>query len=226
MKLTKPSILELRSLSLVFGRPADMKTRLSTIIAARRDGSWVRAESVSYLTKGIELRFVVLSGRRGRPIARWRITCNGVRELCISDLDGGGIRLYPSSHPAAKQYSADSMELQWTPSGRAAEALGALLTAHERLLDDWVPFERYTSPVPRQATVVRWRGPDFVMRTYGRALRKLGLSTKLLPRQARRRAAGVRCLHFGDSFVVSERFTVVSDATGLPNKELKLTKRG
>jgi hypothetical protein len=144
----------------------------------------------------------------------------------VSDLDGGGIRLYASSHPVAKQYSAPIATLQWKPNGRGAEALGTLLTAHTRLLDDWVPFERYTSPRRIEASLVIWRGPDFVMRAYARALRGMGLHTKIVLKQARRRASRLKCLHFGSSYVVGNRVTVVSEATGLPNKELKQTKRG
>jgi hypothetical protein len=116
--------------------------------------------------------------------------------------------------------------LQWKPDGRGPEALGALLAAHTRLLDDWVPFERYTSPRRLGASLVTWRGPDFVMRAYARALRGLGLHTKVVLKQSRRHAVRPSCLHFGSSFVVADRFTLVSEATRLPNKDLKLTKPG
>jgi hypothetical protein len=203
-----------------------MNTSLPAIIAALPQGSWIRAEAVRYRPTGVELAFVALRSRRGNRIASWQIVCGGVRELSVSDLDGGGIQLYSSSHPAAKQYSADGAALQWRPSGRGPEALGALLAAHIRLVDDWIPFERYTSPRRLEASQVTWRGPEFVMRAYARALRELGLPAKVVPKRRLRRTSRPRCLHFGNSFVVSNRFRVVSGATGLPNKELKLTKRG
>jgi hypothetical protein len=91
--------------------------------------------------------------------------------------------------------------------------MGALLAAHTRLVDDWIPFERYTSPPRLEAPLVTWQGPDFIMRAYARTLRDLGLSAKVVAKLNRRRAVRPRCLHFGNSFVVTDRFKVGSGAT-------------
>ena len=64
------------------------------------------------------------------------------------------------------------------PQAAWTEALSVLLTAHTSLVDDWVPFDRYTAPFPAGASVVTWRGPEFLMRAYARSLRHLGLQAE------------------------------------------------
>jgi hypothetical protein len=196
----------------VFGRHAEMNTRLEAIIADLPRGSWVRAESVHYIRGGVALHFVVLRGRRGKAIARWRIVCRGVRELSVSELDGGGLQVYAANHPVAKQYSDRLATLRWRPRGRGGEAIGALLAAHTGLVDDWIPFERYTSS-RLDAPLVVWKGPEFLMRAYARTLRDIGLLATVVAKQQQRRAFRPRCLHFGNSFVVTDHCEILSGAT-------------
>jgi hypothetical protein len=160
---------------------------------------------------GVELTLVVLKTRRGGVVGTWWLRCHGVRELHIADLNGGGIRVYGSSHPAARQYSADRAALTWRPQGRGAEALRVLLVAHTALVDDWVPFDRYARPFPSGALLIKWRGPDFIMQAYARALDRLGLQPRLV-RHKKGITGQARCLHFGDSFIVAKRFEVGSGA--------------
>jgi len=185
-----------------------MKTSIEAMIRALPEGGWVRVECVRRTHRGIDLLVAVARGRRGRVTTRWRVSCVGVRELHVADLNGGGMRLYSSSHPAARQYAAGRARLRWCPGARLAEARGVLLAAHTHLVDDWIPFDRYAPAVRPNATVVAWHGPIFIMKTYARALRSLGLRALVNvgtePRPGRR----PRCLHFGDSFIVADRFEV------------------
>ena len=71
------------------------------------------------------------------------MTCRGVHEVSISDLDGGGLAYYPASHPAAKQYVARQAELRWPCSSNEARVIDTLHRAHADAVDDWIPFDRY-----------------------------------------------------------------------------------
>ncbi|SPE32338.1 hypothetical protein SBA3_1860012 [Candidatus Sulfopaludibacter sp. SbA3] len=51
---------------------------------------------------------------RGRKkTGAWDITRKGVREAHITDSNGGGLALYTTSHPVARQYVARPAELRW-----------------------------------------------------------------------------------------------------------------
>jgi hypothetical protein len=175
--------------------------------------SWVRLNSANETRSGLELIFSVHSGERGRRLQAWAISCLEVREKHLTDFDGGGLRIYSSSHPAAGQYLAQQAELRWRGNDRAAEILGALYTAHLQAVADWIPFDRYT--VTRY-TLVRItsakrpviRGPAFLLRAYAKALRNHADDVKLVLRpKLAGKSAGLKVLHFGESYVVAESFT-------------------
>jgi len=67
---------------------------------------WARVEHVRKVPAGLSLDFSVHHGRRGKSLGRWTVTLRGIHEIKITDLDGGGLAVYPSSHPAARQYVA------------------------------------------------------------------------------------------------------------------------
>jgi hypothetical protein len=169
--------------------------------------AWVRVGSVRRIPGGIELAIVVVRGRRGRVVHRWQVRCLKIRELRLSDFDGGGIRLYPSDHPAARQYADAVMCLNWTPKGRMLEGIGAVAEAHKSAVYDWIPLDRYASPPEASVPKVVWRGPEFLLRKYDQALRRLGFETALIASKCRRKTTkGLRVLHMGSSYVVAERF--------------------
>jgi hypothetical protein len=182
----------------------------AAIVVIQRRG-WVGVDAIRRIRGGVELILAVSKRRGEAAVGSWWVRCRGLRELHLADLNGGGIRIYSSNHPAARQYSAKLVDLSWEPQGRASEALGVLLVAHTRLVDDWIPFDRYTRPFLAAASRVKWRGPDFIMRAYATALRQLGLQPQIRPRQ-KRNGCRAKCLHFGDSFIVAERFEVGSGA--------------
>ena len=189
--------------------------------------SWVELSCVRPLGRAIELEFGVKAGRGGRLAGKWRVNCSTVREWRVSDASGGGIRLYPPTHPAARQYARVWTQLSFAPGGRLLELLGAVVEAHVDAVDDWIPSDRYVSFArPRKRTVV-WRGPDFLMRAYAQAIRRLGVAVHLVrPPRAGFGPSPCKVLHFGNSFVVAAEFTATREETGLPNKAMKLTRRG
>src|SRR5262249_21759467 len=107
---------------------------------------WVCVEQVHSIRGGLELCFGIRRGRRGNTIATWVVHCFGVHEAKVTDLDGGGIALYASDHPAARQYTTPWSELRWPRETNQKAVLGTLYDAHINAVEDWVPFERYVLP--------------------------------------------------------------------------------
>jgi hypothetical protein len=175
-------------------------------------GGWVRVDAVGRELGGIVISFGVYAGKRGRRLLSQDIRCRGVLETHICDLDGGGIGLYSSGHPAARQYADQPALLRCVLGDRAAAGLGAMLSAHLRLADDWIPFDRYVRETKDPLVV---RGPAFVVRGYATAPRRLGLAPKVSAAgRARRHVLRCRVLHFGNSFVVARGFEAVTSRAG------------
>jgi hypothetical protein len=182
---------------------------------------WVRVTGLRRAPGGLDLALGVYRGRKGSLATSWDIRCGSVREISISDLDGGGIRLYTSSHPAARQYSDAPATLRCAMGDGLNAGIGALLEAHRRQSDDWIPFDRYV--VTRKTPLVI-RGPAFLVRSYARALRGLRLAPEVSRRQAKRARRPLRVLHVGGSFVVAALFEALQSASGLSNNRMQLTK--
>ena len=139
------------------------------------------------------------------------LTCGGVKEVNIRDLDGGGIQLSPGDHPAARQYTDDVIALKCSPPDLRS-ALGVLFEAHVAAVDDWIDFDRYLGlayPAPSRLTRLRLVGPRFLMTAYARALRRAGIPCVPKARNRARRARQVLgVLHFGSSSVVAHTFKI------------------
>jgi hypothetical protein len=182
--------------------------------------SWVRVEQLRRIPGGLEVRFGVHKGQRGKKLEVWSVACRGVREATITDLDGGGLAVYPSTHPAARQYVARQAELRWPCTCDRAQALAALYLAHVEAVDDWISFDCYlpiatawncTSFFPFLAPVSGGkfvcRGPDFLVRAYAKALEAIGEPVHLTLRGSRKSKSILpRVLHFGSSYIVANVF--------------------
>jgi hypothetical protein len=181
---------------------------------------WVRVEQVGKTHRGLEISFGIHRGRRGKRVAAWSVTCLDVREANIRDFDGGGLALYASDHPAAKQYAERWCELRWAQDSNQTAILAALYDAHVDVADDWVPFERYVLPhmpypvgfQPRSGKEFGCRGPNFLIRAYAKALRAIGEHVRVIPlKVGRKRGSRPKVLHFGESYVVAEAFAAERD---------------
>lgn len=171
---------------------------------------WIRVDVVRRLRGGLELALAVHRGKRGPRVGTWRVHCSGLRETHIADLNGGGMRLYTSSHPAARQYAAAGAQLRVTDIDDVQRVLGALLRAHVATVDDWIPFDRYFkenggAQRPRKLVL---RGPEFLMRAYARALRALPVSVRVSVKAQPKRLVRPQVLHFGGSYIVADGFAV------------------
>jgi hypothetical protein len=201
-----------------------MKTSIAKAIRAietKPDG-WLHVEAIQKVGSGVVLSLALRDGKGGQWISGWDVSCIGVREISVSDLDGGGIRLYGSSHPAAKQYATRTAQLRCRPDAKRSAILGALAAAHVATVDDWIPVDRY---LPMQAAAkgnVLVRAPDFLVRAYAKALNKLGVVARVsgVARKGHRKPAP-RVLHLGNSFVVADRFEATLGAKRLENNQMQ-----
>jgi hypothetical protein len=189
--------------------------------------SWVRVERVRRISGGLEVCFGVHKGQRGKRIDRWSITCRRVHEATVTAFDGGGLRVYPATHPAARQYVACRAELRWPRTCDKAKVLLALYRAHTKEAGDWISFDRYlsietpwtgTSFQPHFAPISGknfvCRGPDFLIRAYANALETIGVQVRLTLRHLPKlKPIKPRVLHFGESYVVADIFTAERAST-------------
>ena len=178
-------------------------------IRSEPDG-WVRADKIRRVPGGLEICLVVCRGRRGKMIEAWRIQCLQVRKFQISDLNGGGLALYPSRHPAARQFVARQAVLQW--SGKdSTTVLGALHRAHRDEVWDWMEMA-FSSMLPFGVEDPVCRGPDFLLGAYAKALRRVGTNPRLTLLKRKTSEKGrPKVLHFGNSFIVAHTFLAERD---------------
>jgi hypothetical protein len=178
-------------------------------IRSKPDG-WVRADRIRRIAGGLEVCLGVYKGRRGRMPEVWRIRCLGVKEFLISDLNGGGLALYSSSHPAARQFVARKAVLRWSGSDNAT-VLGALHRAHRDEVCDWIEMAFYSKPPFEDGKQV-CRGPDFLLRAYAKALGHIGANPRLTLEKKIPTKGRPKVLHFGNSFIVAQTFLAERDA--------------
>jgi hypothetical protein len=172
--------------------------------------SWVRVEQTRKIPRGLELRFGIYRGKRGAKIDSWSVKCLGVREATITTLDGGGLLLYPGTHPAALRFTARRAELRWRGTRDKDAVIGALYEAHVTVMDDWLPFDEVVSVETISKRTASCCGPEFLMRAYAKALRAKGERAQLILRAgSKAKSMGLKVLHFGDSYVIAAAFTAL-----------------
>src|SRR5438552_3186528 len=101
--------------------------------------AWVRVAQVRLAPSGLQLDLTIHKEARGRKkLDEWTVGCRGLREVHITDFDGGGLAVYTRTGPVEQQYGARSATLRWVNSGNVDSALGALYRAHLDAVDDWI----------------------------------------------------------------------------------------
>jgi hypothetical protein len=181
---------------------------------------WVRLEQFRRVRGGHELSFAIHNGRRGKKNASWSVICRGVHEARITEMDGGGLRLYSSSHPAARQYFDRQAELRWSRTCNEDKVLAALFRAHMEAVDDWISPESYLLPnrlvsqphgdsyfTTTSGNNFVCSGPEFLIRVYAKALESIAEPARVTVRQRqKKKTIRPKVLHFGGSFVVADSF--------------------
>jgi hypothetical protein len=168
--------------------------------------SWARLEQFQRIPKGLDLYFGIHKGQRGKRVDAWKITCLEVHEAIIDSWDLGGMALYPSDHPAAREIIARRAEVRWSGSADETKIVGALYKAHTAAFYDWGRFDLYSVIHSISKNKFALRGPDFVMRVYAKALRSIVGKPQLILRRGKRKAIRPKVLHFGVSYVVANTF--------------------
>lgn len=201
-----------------------MKTTLASAIRAihAEPNGWLHVEAIRRTATGVLISLSLRKSKGGKWISGWDVICRGVREISVSDLDGGGIRLYRSSHPAARQYATQTAQMRCRPDGNESMIWGALAVAHMATVDDWIPVARYLSmeAAPKAELVVR--APAFLVRAYAKALAKLGVIVRVhAGSRKQRRGPAPSVLHLGNSFIVADRFEAALRAKRLGNNQIE-----
>jgi hypothetical protein len=106
--------------------------------------------------------------------------------------------------------------------------LATLYHAHIDAVDDWIPFERYVLPKipsacgfePASRNEFAFRGPDFLIRAYARALRTGGERVQAVLKVAKRKIGRPGVLHFGESYVVADKFVTQREELSLQRKSV------
>ncbi len=190
---------------------------LATVIRAyqRLADGWVRVDQASVDRQNLRLVFALARSKSGPVVSRYLVLVEGAREVSLSDFNGGGLRLYPSSHPAAKQYVDVKERLKVRGVGDSPHSIiGALLDAHMRAVDDWIPFDRYLGPtdllLKRLASTrsCQFSVPRFLCRVYASVLKDKDVPVRILSGPGTRTSSTrPRVLHFGESYVVADGFS-------------------
>ena len=176
---------------------------------------WVRLLRATPCGRELTLHFAALPSRRHRRGAEHVVICRGVLEWRVTDLDAGGVRLYGWNHPAALQYVSPACRLALSaPAPQVTGLLGALAEAHARLVDDWIPVDRYLGSFDQLARRLRRGGrvvvkvPRFLGRVYEKAAQARGGAGLVSEAVGRLSGSRPRVLHFSNSYVVAAQFQV------------------
>jgi hypothetical protein len=193
---------------------------IALIYSPTTDG-WGRLQQSRKTRSGLELTFSVHQSKRGKRVAGFVVLCRGVHEAKITNDDYGGMGIYPSDHPAARQYSARRAVLRWPSAGDQTKQIAALYRAHVEAVDDWISFDQYllsyspyrrlepskTTAEPNGGKFV-CNGPDFLLRAYAKALRSIGeQATLTIPKSQKAQRLRPKVLQFGSSYVVADAFS-------------------
>ncbi|MFZ0306382.1 MAG: hypothetical protein WAL75_27095 [Terracidiphilus sp.] len=171
------------------------------------EGNQARLEEVRRAPKGLILHFGVHKGQRGKRVDAWKITCQEVDEAMIHFGDQCGLAIYPSDHPAAREFTARQAEVRWSGISDQIKIVGALYEAHTAAVDDWIRFDPYSSVQTLSKNRLALRGPEFLMRAYAKALQSIGEKPQLILRRGKKKTIRPKVLHFGASHVVANSFT-------------------
>ena len=181
--------------------------RIEKAIESMYRSGWVRFEEFRRLSgRCFVLLFSIHKGQNGRQLDVWRIECSQVREARISEWDLGGVAVYPSRHPAARQFIARQAEIRWNGASNDPLIAGALYKAHTEAVNDWIDFDTYSRIREISNSKCSCQGPEFLMRAYAKALRSLGREPQIMMRGRGPKTRQLKVLHFGASRVVAEGF--------------------
>jgi hypothetical protein len=196
---------------------------MESLLQAVRACHWVSVRSVSAERRDLHLRLELWSRPSERPTELWTVSCFGVREVSLSDFDGGGLNWWDRDHPLLSQFTSPKASLRVRLSRTTNEMIiGILVSAHRAIVDDWIPFERFARPrlfrgVVNTTTIA---GPEFLLAGYAARLADAQVAATLKRHKRQlywygrgwsERRYDLSVLHFGSSFVAAERFAAQAE---------------
>ncbi len=213
---------------------------MNELVKMARSEHWLTVTSVSYERRDLTLRFELFPVPSDGTPPAWIVTCRSVRQVSLTEFNGGGLNFWKTNHPLLSQSSSPKASLKVTIGGRTrAECRGLMLEAHEQSVNGWIDFERF---VPGAASVGAAggdsfviSGPAFLLEIYRRRLKGAGFAaTRKKHRRAlywsgsrwSERRLTVSLLHFGSSFVVAESFAAMPERAEPVRRNRRLQRRG
>ena len=190
-----------------------------------RDGDpWVRITSAAWGQSSLALDVTLRNDDGDERSADCQILCTNVRDYRIVDVAGGGIARLDAEHVVVRQHSEPHAHLFF--KGRIDDTrsvVGALWVAHRKFADDWIEFDRYLNrncdlhdllagPAGELA-----EGPISILRTYAETLAAFDVAASIISQRPAKyfhdgswheQTAPLSGVHFGNSYVVAEQFSV------------------
>ncbi len=186
--------------------------------AHTEDQSWADFAVVQRV--GDDLDVLLNVGFESGALSTWKITCGAARDFWMAD--GIDIRFYAEDHPAARQFTDDTVELFFRGAcSDAARVVGKLWHAHRNEVQHWINFDRYLNVVPSLQGLLSGEygklasGPLFLIERYAEVLDQERLSPSIVsarpPMRLREgvwvpQAAPLYFVQLGSVWVVAERF--------------------
>ena len=183
----------------------------------------MKVASATWSARDLNVMFEVDDGRGA--VSFWELRFTGVIDYLLAAISCCGLQISRGRHPAVRQYVDPPVTLRFgAPPEDADRVVGQLWAAHRRLVDDWIPFDRYlnmklplagllSSGSGRLAT-----GPGFLLRAYASVLRRHGCRPGERRLRARRPPRRPLLAHFGEAYVVAEALIVRHSPSDAPVK--------
>lgn len=182
------------------------------------DQSW--ADFAAIQRVGDDLDILLNVGFESGLLTTWKINCGNTRDFWVSE--GIDIRSYAEDHPAARQYTDDTVDLFFRGAcPEPARVVGKLWHAHRNEVQHWIGFDRYLNVVPSLAALLSGEygklaaGPLFLIERYAEVLDQARLSPSIVasrpPMRLREgvwvpQTAPLFFVQLGSCCVVAERF--------------------
>lgn len=165
----------------------------------------MRIVSARWSPDGLTLRAEV--DQEDERHSSWRLRFADVLDYTLEDVSNCGLNVWHNDHRAIQQYTDPHEELYFAaPPRNADEAVGALWSAHVRLVDDWIPFDRYLrgfAALLQAGNGLVAKGPSFLIDAYARVLDEQGCVTSRLKSRRQTAVRHAVLAHFGNSYVVA-----------------------
>ena len=153
----------------------------------------------------------------------WTIRCEGVREFQLLQRFGESLEVHESTHAAVRQHTDPWRALFFKGKPRDVPGLiGQLRLVHERLAEDYIPFDRYLNvecPLIELLSGGNGKlaeGPRFIVEEYAEVLRRGSIAVSLGNEQPARTWNGVEWVSadgplsmvtMGSNCVVAQNFS-------------------